>query len=110
MGRQMGINEAGGLGNTVPANYQQTIKDDLSKRLKDPYTAHIEIGEPEKSSCDVGIYGPHWGWRVPVDVNAKNSFGGYTGVRRYWYWLNGAGFVDRISADAWVCPVAFEIQ
>jgi hypothetical protein len=37
------------------------------------------IGEPHACNVDLGL-GP--GWCVCLELNAKNSYGGYTGIKR----------------------------
>jgi len=72
-----------------PANYVNIIKRHLEEKLKDPWSARYKnftIPEKHWIAIDVGqdkvIL---WGWRVCVEVNAKNSFGGYIGFRRYYF-------------------------
>ena len=67
-----------------PTNYEKQIKNWYSKTLFDQYSAHFEIGSPQKG------WGGRTGglvvernimyfWVVPVRINAKNRLGGYTG-------------------------------
>lgn len=87
----------------LPPNYVELVKYNLRNRLKDPDSAKIAVGEGYLGQCQIGIYGPFYGWRVPVDYNAKNSYGGYVGEQRIYYWF-AQGHVRRISADPNVCP------
>jgi len=55
--------------------------------LKDPESARYRFGTPKKAYVNEGLaYGggvAWYGWLVDVAVNAKNSFGGYTGAKPY---------------------------
>lgn len=99
---RVGVNTEADVG-PVPQKYEQTIHDYLTRTLKDPYTAHVRIGTIEKASCSMGIWGTHWGWRVPVAVNAKNSYGAYVGEQTEFYWLTSAGQVERVSPNITFC-------
>ena len=80
----------------IPVDFEATIKTWMSKNLKDPFSAQIdEIGKPAKGwwgntgallvSRDI-----NFGWCVSAKINAKNSYGGYVGWRRYdFYFRNG---------------------
>ncbi|HCD8204972.1 TPA: hypothetical protein ND709_004620, partial [Klebsiella michiganensis] len=62
----------------LPDNYQEIIKDSMSARLKDPYSARYDFNEPFKGWCKSG-FTTYYGWLVPFTLNAKNSYGGYVG-------------------------------
>lgn len=59
----------------------------LDTKLKDPYTVmDFRILEgPRKAwlygPLGGGRYGFRWGWSFPVQYNAKNSYGAYTGIK-----------------------------
>lgn len=68
-----------------PVNYEQLGKAYFERTLKDPYSAHIElirgprwtmVGEKTWLRGDNRV----WAWAVCYHVNAKNSYGGYTGM------------------------------
>ena len=64
-----------------PSNYETTIKDYLSETLKDPYSADIKyLFEPRKDWTGLGG-NKQFGYAVCARVNAKNSFGAYTGFK-----------------------------
>jgi hypothetical protein len=72
----------------LPKNYQTVIRGYMSMpgRLKDPYTAVYRFEAPRKGFAQDGALAGgkrHYGWIVPTWINAKNSFGGYTGVQLY---------------------------
>lgn len=58
-----------------PSDYQERIISAMSKKLIDPYSAQYEFNEPEKATYKDGC-----GWYFVMGVNAKNRFGGYTGI------------------------------
>lgn len=70
-----------------PADYQSAIKQHLSSRLYDPYTAQYSgwsrpfpvYYKPFMSSQIL------YGYRVCVAVNAKNRMGGYTGDKLHFF-------------------------
>lgn len=80
----------------VPADYGQAIikadaeakaKQFFDANLKDPYSAHIEYPRDPYQKCftDGAIAGgqTHCGYALAASVNAKNSYGGYTGSVPY---------------------------
>lgn len=79
-----------------PANYQEIVKDYLKKILKDPDSAKVEfLDKPEKATSDglsdssgSSLSVPRYGWGNVVRINAKNSYGAYTGYknREYLIW------------------------
>lgn len=66
-----------------PANYQEMIQDYFSTKLYDPYSAVYYFWEPKKHKDGHG-----YGWKVEMEVNAKNRMGGYTGRERYHFMIN----------------------
>jgi hypothetical protein len=73
----------------LPKNYQTVIRGYYSMpgHLLDPYSAVYRFDSPMKGYVKDGflVGGKfHYGWIVPVWINAKNAFGGYTGVQRYY--------------------------
>lgn len=62
----------------------------LENRLKDKSSAKIEWGSFNKSWLREGIIhggGTKYGYQLMARVNAKNSFGGYTGWKQYVFLL-----------------------
>lgn len=64
-----------------PADYQFTVQSYFEQVLKDPDSAQYQWpGKPFKGYARVNLGKDMlFGWVVPVIVNAKNSYGGYTG-------------------------------
>ena len=76
-----------------PQNYEQAIKNYFEVILKDPDSARYRFSTPVKAYINEGLlYGGKvsWlGWLIDVHVNAKNSYGGYTGGSPYMVIFNG---------------------
>ena len=89
-----------------PENYEQTIKNYLRIALKDPNSmTDFSVSKPILTSCAVGIYGPFHGWRVITSYNAKNSYGGYVGIKTYYFWFHGES-LKGIGQNPSLCPEA----
>ena len=65
-------------------SYKAEIRAKIQAKLKDPYSAKFKFDNPRKA-----LYAPKVlsvsipGWAIPCTVNAKNSYGGYTG-QKFW--------------------------
>ena len=75
-----------------PTDYESKIKEYLNTNLFDPFTAHIEIGQLEKSWWGnlgglLATREIHYGWLVQTKVNAKNRIGGYVGWKIYCFYF-----------------------
>lgn len=68
-----------------PSNHLQQFALYLAGSLKDPYSAQVKhFAGPAPYSRAAGLFVPALsGWGACYTVNAKNSFGGYTGAK--WY-------------------------
>jgi hypothetical protein len=70
----------------LTVDYKAIVMATLHDTLKDPMSAVVEYSEPVR---DMRLLQPfngaslHACWRVDVNVNAKNSFGGYAGFSKY---------------------------
>lgn len=88
-----------------PTAYEDTIRAHFEQVLKDPESARYEIGRPVKGYYGktlTNLAGPRdirYGWLVRTGVNAKNSFGGYTGTQEYHCWFRGEELVAAVSVD-----------
>jgi len=84
---------------TLPGDYQEQIKNHFNKILKDPYTAQFTFETPYKGLSQDGAMsstngGVLYGHVVPVQVNAKNSYGGYTGNQLYVFMFSNGVIYD----------------
>jgi hypothetical protein len=76
-----------------PSDYEQTIKSYMAQRLKDPYSAQYQFLSQPRTAWN-GIGGLKYGYAVCVLINAKNSFGGYTGSQLSYFMLRGNTIID----------------
>lgn len=71
----------------VPGDYQQLIVAYYQDILKDPESAKYKFELPQRAYGNTGLAyggGVTWiGMAVRIQINAKNSFGGYTGFKPY---------------------------
>lgn len=81
-----------------PSNYESTIEHYMRQFLKDPDSVKYEyVIYPRKSWYVGGLLGPSgtsYGYAVCAKINAKNSFGGYTGSKIHYFLIKN----DRIIA------------
>ncbi len=79
--------------------YEDYIKEYFATILKDPESARYRFGTPRKAYVNNGlIHGGNLGWvgyAMMVGINAKNSYGGYTGEQPYLVLLQPSGRVLR---------------
>lgn len=85
----------------APENYEQKIKAYYEVLLKDPDSARYRFSPPVKGWVNEGLAyggGIQWmGWMVNVDINARNSFGGYTGAKPHWALFTNGEIVRHIE-------------
>lgn len=81
------------------AYYEDYIKEYFATVLKDPESARYRFGSPRRAYMNNGlIHGGGIGWAgyaIVVGINAKNSYGGYTGEQPYVLLLQPSGKVLR---------------
>lgn len=73
-----------------PTEHENIIKNYAGRMLNDPYSAVYNFGTPRKGVAQDGIAlggKKHFGWIVPVTINAKNDFGAYTGERSHYFFI-----------------------
>ena len=77
----------------APSNIESKVRGYFEYILKDPSSANYRVGSPFKAYQNEGLItggGIQWtGYAVYVDINAKNSFGGYTGYKKYLVYFTG---------------------
>tara|TARA_R110002096_G_scaffold435548_1_gene661346 strand:- start:38 stop:376 length:339 start_codon:yes stop_codon:yes gene_type:complete len=70
-----------------PDDYEQIIKSIMMNKLKDPESAQYQFKGPIKAylrSAPIAGGNPTvYGYMVYFKLNAKNSYGGYTGFKEY---------------------------
>lgn len=83
-----------------PSNIEQLIKKWGDNNLKDPNSAeYSHIGTPNKSVypisiSDDGNQKQRVVYSVYACINAKNSYGGYTGKQRYVFYIEHGYIID----------------
>ncbi|MCK9455360.1 hypothetical protein [Sulfurimonas sp.] len=86
-----------------PQGYEEAIKVHFKQVLKDPESANYRFGKPVKAYTNEGmVYGGKVSWvgyLVDVQVNAKNSFGGYVGFKPYMLLFDGNNIVKYIEGS-----------
>lgn len=73
-----------------PKNYKNIIQESLKRSLKDPDSAkYSNFTVPKKTYAILasGVKEATYGYTVCVYVNAKNSYGGYTGNHMFWFFI-----------------------
>lgn len=75
----------------LPDDYQAQIKNLILDSLKDPDSANFKFSPPKKGYTESTR---HFAYIVPVSVNAKNSYGGYTGFKTFYYAYYANSFKD----------------
>ena len=80
-----------------PVEHEEIIKAHMSGVLKDPYSARYEFFGPPTSGWQGVGSGRRFGWRICATINAKNSYGGYTGAKLYYFMIRYGQVVKRIG-------------
>src|SRR3989344_3264916 len=88
---------------SMPQAYEEAIKTHFEQILKDPESARYRFGRPIKAYANEGLaYGGKIAWigyLVDVQVNAKNSFGGYVGFKPYMVFFSGNRIVRHFEGS-----------
>jgi hypothetical protein len=87
----------------LPQNWQTMVRGYYSMpgQLKDPYSAMYRFEKPRKGFGQDGMLlggKRHYGWVMSVWINAKNSFGGYTGYELHVALFSNEGIGDATEA------------
>ena len=81
---------------SFPDNYETLIREWHSKNLKDPDSARYRhISRPRKEHAIENQFQQKavYGYSVCATVNARNSYGGYTGDRTMWFLISNGVIV-----------------
>jgi hypothetical protein len=82
-----------------PQNYQAIVKAYVSDSLKDPDSAQYTfLNFPMRGYWGFG--GAKFGYVTCVKINAKNSFGGYTGYRINYFMIKNGAIIDATISQA----------
>lgn len=83
-----------------PINYQETIKNYMSRVLLDPYSAVYTSWRGPGQGYIYDFSGSYFGYRVCTEINAKNSMGGYVGSQLYFFIIRNAEVIYKIGGSA----------
>ena len=81
---------------------ERLAKAYLSQRLKDPQSAIFECGTADKGYIEAApLVGQkmQFGYLISCTVNAKNSFGGYTGAKPYQFLIRNGQIVGALGQE-----------
>ena len=81
-----------------PDDHEQIIKNYMQSFLKDPESARYQFLNSPKSGWN-SLGGKKYGYIVCVNVNAKNSYGGYVGNRMSYFMINNGRVIDASHGD-----------
>lgn len=70
-----------------PSNYKELVEGAIKDQLKDPDSAKFYDMSPLRKEVMVEHRQFVYGYSTCVYVNAKNSYGGYTGKKLYWAFI-----------------------
>lgn len=70
-----------------PKNYKELVQGTIKDALKDPDSAKFSDFSPLRKEVMVENRNFVYGYSTCVFVNAKNSYGGYTGKQLYWAFI-----------------------
>jgi hypothetical protein len=81
-----------------PDNYQEIIKTYMENLLFDPYSAVYSNWQgPAQGYSGGRLIQTAYGYRVCVDINAKNRMGGYVGKKRQYFLINNGRVVQDLG-------------
>lgn len=81
-----------------PYDYQEIIKNNMENLLFDPYTAvYSDWRGPTSGYSGGNFIQTAFGWRVCVNINAKNKMGGYVGKKLHYFLINNDRIVQRFD-------------
>lgn len=83
----------------LPANWRELIDSEMRARLKDPASAIVELKRgPRYADHKIDLQ-KRLGWAVCYSINAKNSYGGYTGASTEVFVVTPGGTVTWVNGD-----------
>ena len=86
-----------------PAGHASAEENFIKARLKDPESARFQRKEPHRGTIPASQASARAVpvWIVEVNVNAKNSYGGYTGYQLYQFSYSNGKLVAVFGPDLW---------
>ena len=86
-----------------PEDYEEIVKNHFTDRLKDPDSAkYSDFRAPKPNFLIVNKFekAAQYGYVVCVHINAKNSYGGYTGKKLAWTFIRDGAVVESAIEDS----------
>lgn len=86
----------------VQADCEAKVKAIMDVYLKDPSSASYKFGTCKKAGWNsIPIMGipKEYGYEIPVAINAKNSFGGFTGLKAYSFLIRNGSVIRKLQQD-----------
>lgn len=81
-----------------PTNYEASVREYLSTTLKDPYSYDLKfLFQPRKDWSGLGGR-KQFGYAVCANLNAKNSFGAYSGFKLTYFLIRSDVVVASIGS------------
>lgn len=81
-----------------PSDYREVVESYMSGILKDPGSAQYQyLNSPQRAWSGLG--GSLYGYAVCVNINAKNSYGGYVGGRPNYFLIHNGAVVRTVQGD-----------
>lgn len=80
-----------------PREYRAIIKEHMKYILKDPESAQYEVVKGPAQGWSKTFDGLLFGYAVCVGINAKNSFGGYVGMKMYYFLIHNNTVIRRLG-------------
>lgn len=75
---------------------EAAIKNVMQSYLKDPQSAQYQFGTCHKSWVGGAFKSAlNFGYDMDASINAKNSFGGYTGAKQYKFFLKNGSIISK---------------
>lgn len=85
-----------------PENYEQIAKGFYNFTLKDPDSAQYRgISTPYRTYLGSRLEATQYGWLTCVTLNAKNSFGAYTGYSTDGLLINNGTVIRHVPKGNW---------
>ena len=92
---------------TYPDNFEQIIKNHMTSILKDPDSARFQFLNNPKKGWN-GLGGKKFGYVSCVNINAKNSYGGYVGSRMSYFMIRNGKIIDFSHGDGGLVMLSFK--
>ena len=81
-----------------PNDYQEIIKNNMEKLLFDPYSVvYSNWRGPAQGYSGGRFIQTAFGYRVCVDINAKNRMGGYVGNKLHYFLIHDGRIVQQFD-------------